>query len=90
MELLYLLVFKLHFCFSNIYHTIFIGSPYTKAISAGILRLQEKGILQTLKIKWWKEMHGGGQCLVCLSQIFLKIPIAFQITFEHLLIFNST
>jgi len=39
------------------------GSPYTRAISAGILALQEKGILQKLKIKWWKEMHGGGQCV---------------------------
>jgi len=42
----------------------FLDSPYTGAISAGILRLQEKGILQDLKRKWWKEMHGGGQCLV--------------------------
>jgi len=38
-------------------------SPYTKALSAGVLALQEKGILQKLKIKWWKEMHGGGQCV---------------------------
>ena len=39
-------------------------SPYTKAISAGILKLQEDGILQQLKTKWWKEMHGGGMCVV--------------------------
>ena len=44
-----------------------VGSPYTKAISAGILALQEKGILQKLKIKWWKEMHGGGMCVVSLA-----------------------
>ena len=40
------------------------GSPYTRAISAGILGLQESGTLQKLKTKWWKEMHGGGQCVV--------------------------
>jgi len=39
------------------------GSPYTKAISDGTLALQEKGILQQLKHKWWKEMHGAGNCI---------------------------
>ncbi|XP_059083828.1 glutamate receptor ionotropic, kainate 2-like isoform X2 [Tigriopus californicus] len=37
-------------------------SPYTSTVSNGILYLQEAGILQQLKIKWWKEMHGGGKC----------------------------
>ena len=46
------------------YPKIFTDSPYTRTISAGILSLQEKGILQRLKTKWWKEMHGGGQCVV--------------------------
>merc|ERR1711860_482570 len=37
-------------------------SPYTKTVSAGILALQEAGVLQKLKTRWWKHMHGGGQC----------------------------
>ena len=41
-----------------------LGSPYTAAISAGTLALQEKGILQDLKRKWWKKMHGAGKCVV--------------------------
>ena len=52
---------------NTLFLTIIFGSldsPYTGAISAGILKLQEKGILQDLKRKWWKEMHGGGQCIV--------------------------
>ena len=48
----------------------FSDSPYTRAVSAGVLSLQEKGILQKLKTKWWKEMHGGGNCVV--SQIRKK------------------
>lgn len=43
------------------------GSPYTKAISDGTLALQEKGVLQQLKQKWWKEMHGAGNCIVSNS-----------------------
>ena len=37
-------------------------SPYTAAISAGVLALQEKGVLKALKIKWWKQLRGGGTC----------------------------
>ncbi|XP_023349086.1 glutamate receptor ionotropic, kainate 2 isoform X2 [Eurytemora carolleeae] len=37
-------------------------SPYTAAMSAGVLRLQESGKLQELKIKWWKNERGGGSC----------------------------
>ena len=40
----------------------FVDSPYTAAISAGVLSLQEKGKLKELKIKWWKEKRGGGSC----------------------------
>eukprot|EP00096_Caligus_rogercresseyi_P011731 TRINITY_DN4718_c0_g1_i2.p1 TRINITY_DN4718_c0_g1~~TRINITY_DN4718_c0_g1_i2.p1 ORF type:complete len:296 (+),score=100.79 TRINITY_DN4718_c0_g1_i2:317-1204(+) len=32
------------------------NSPYTRAITEGILSLQENGVLQRLKIKWWKEI----------------------------------
>ncbi|KAG4072066.1 hypothetical protein HA402_015565 [Bradysia odoriphaga] len=38
------------------------GSPYRNALSEGVLRLQEQGILTNLKIKWWKEKKGGGAC----------------------------
>lgn len=37
------------------------NSPYRTMISTAILHLQEKGELQTLKNKWWKE-KGGGLC----------------------------
>merc|ERR1719414_1969386 len=30
-------------------------SPYTAAISAGVLALQESGTLKELKIKWWEK-----------------------------------
>jgi len=34
-------------------------SPYTSAMSAGVLRLQESGILHEIKKKWWKEQRTG-------------------------------
>ncbi|XP_076751081.1 glutamate receptor ionotropic, kainate 2 [Xylocopa sonorina] len=37
------------------------NSPYRTAINKAILELQEKGVLQDLKKKWWEE-HGGGLC----------------------------
>jgi len=37
-------------------------SPYTQAISQGVIRLIEKGIVTRLKKKWWEEMRGGGAC----------------------------
>ena len=27
-----------------------------------MLALQERGTLKVLKIKWWKELRGGGTC----------------------------
>ena len=42
----------------------FAGSPYTKAISDGILQLQEKGVLTKLYNKWWKEERLETPCLV--------------------------
>ncbi len=38
------------------------GSPYTKAISDGILELQEKGTLTVLKNRWWKVSSEGESC----------------------------
>ncbi|XP_028155734.1 glutamate receptor ionotropic, kainate 2-like isoform X1 [Diabrotica virgifera virgifera] len=43
------------------------NAPYRKSINAAILKMQEMGILHTLKTKWWKEMNGGGQCTKELS-----------------------
>merc|ERR1719225_995101 len=37
-------------------------SPYTAAISQGVIRLIEKGVLARLKKKWWEEQRGGGSC----------------------------
>lgn len=36
-------------------------SPYRTPINSAILKLGEKGILQSLKKRWWREM-GGGLC----------------------------
>ncbi|CAL1283901.1 unnamed protein product [Larinioides sclopetarius] len=32
-------------------------------LSSGILKLQEGGILHTLKERWWKQKRGGGKCV---------------------------
>ncbi|XP_055939943.1 glutamate receptor ionotropic, kainate 2-like isoform X2 [Argiope bruennichi] len=32
-------------------------------LSGGILKLQEGGILHTLKERWWKQKRGGGKCV---------------------------
>ncbi|XP_078053651.1 glutamate receptor ionotropic, kainate 2 [Augochlora pura] len=37
------------------------NSPYRTPISGAILVLQEKGVLQDLKTKWWVK-NGGGKC----------------------------
>lgn len=34
------------------------NSPYSRAISAGVLKLQEKGKLKELKAKWWVKKSG--------------------------------
>lgn len=41
--------------------SFFLDSPYRTPISGAILMLQEKGVLQDLKKKWWEE-RGGGLC----------------------------
>ncbi|CAH0553023.1 unnamed protein product [Brassicogethes aeneus] len=38
------------------------NAQYRKQINEAILKMQESGTLTQLKDKWWKEMHGGGQC----------------------------
>lgn len=37
-------------------------SIYRTPLSQAILKLQESGVLQTLKDKWWKQKRGGGAC----------------------------
>lgn len=39
-------------------------SPYRSALSEAVLRLQEQGVLTSLKRKWWMEKRGGGACSV--------------------------
>ena len=38
------------------------GSGLKNAIDEGILKMQEGGDLYKLKMKWWKQKRGGGQC----------------------------
>ncbi|KAH7987854.1 hypothetical protein HPB51_026522 [Rhipicephalus microplus] len=38
------------------------GSPYRSVLSSTILRLQESGILQTLKDRWWKVKDPVRRC----------------------------
>ncbi|GAB6033669.1 hypothetical protein CHUAL_013728 [Chamberlinius hualienensis] len=38
------------------------NSSYRNELSQSVLRLQENGVLANLKIKWWKQKRGGGQC----------------------------
>ncbi|KAF4528160.1 hypothetical protein B566_EDAN016924 [Ephemera danica] len=38
------------------------NTNYRNAISAAVLKLQEVGKMYALKVKWWKEKRGGGQC----------------------------
>ena len=42
---------------------MFSDSKYRMPLSQSILRLQETGILHTLKERWWKQKKGGGACL---------------------------
>jgi len=38
------------------------GSPYTPAISQGVIRLLESGKVAEIKTKWWTQERGGGSC----------------------------
>lgn len=40
-----------------------MNSQLTRILSEGVLRLQELGVLQVLKDRWWKQKKGGGACL---------------------------
>ena len=42
-------------------------SRYRQHFSSAVLRLQEKGVLDDLKRKWWKEERKEAQCEVCIS-----------------------
>lgn len=54
--------------FIDAIHSLQISDfKYQPQLSEGVLRLQETGILATLKTKWWKQRKGGGACSVCIS-----------------------
>ncbi|CAG9860825.1 unnamed protein product [Phyllotreta striolata] len=38
------------------------NSSYRNSLSTAILKLQNDGVLDKLKRKWWEERKGGGQC----------------------------
>jgi hypothetical protein len=33
-------------------------------VSSAIIKLNEEGVIQRLKTKWWKKERGGGACQV--------------------------
>ncbi|CAL1283898.1 unnamed protein product [Larinioides sclopetarius] len=43
-------------------------------LSAGILKLQEEGVLHTLKNKWWKQ-KGGGKCTIKQSNTVRELTL---------------
>lgn len=47
---------------SEINIIFWIGSPLRSHISSAIIKLNEDGIIQRLKTKWWKKEHGGSAC----------------------------
>lgn len=40
------------------------GYKYYNTLSEGVLRLQERGVMDKLHTKWWKAKRGGGACQV--------------------------
>lgn len=38
------------------------NSTYRNELSSGVLKLQENGMLASLKTQWWKQKRGGGSC----------------------------
>lgn len=43
------------------------GYKYYNTLSEGVLRLQERGVMDKLHTKWWKAKRGGGACQVNTS-----------------------
>lgn len=43
------------------------GYKYYNTLSEGVLRLQERGVIDKLHTKWWKAKRGGGACQVLRS-----------------------
>lgn len=52
---------------------------YYHALSEGVLRLQELGVLDKLHTKWWKAKRGGGACQVSIFNKDLLIYLIFII-----------
>merc|ERR1712098_270528 len=51
------------------------GSPYTKVISEGVVKLQEQGVIEELKTKWWTKMRGGGTCEVGQAKASARLTL---------------
>ena len=50
------------------------GSKFRGPLSEAVLKLQETGILQQLKDKWWKQ-KGGGQCVAKPSPALTELDL---------------
>ena len=60
------------------------GSPWRDHLSLAILELQEKGTIQMLYNKWWKNTGDVCTRQVCVkSLIFLDTPVIFLNFFFH-------
>lgn len=71
---------------------MFLDSPYRNTLSTAVLKLQEQGKLQAMKIKWWKEKRGGGACSVSIAtNLLLKFNLIFDIKqkLNNCLLFKS-
>lgn len=53
------------------------GYKYYNTLSEGILRLQERGVMDKLHTKWWKAKRGGGACQVFPRIFLLVYPCLF-------------
>lgn len=51
----------------------FVDSPYRNELSSKVIKLQETGVLNQLKDKWWKEKRGGSTCSVSLFSKLWKM-----------------
>ena len=52
----------------------FLGSKFRGPLSEAILKLQETGVLQRLKDRWWKQ-KGGGQCIAKPAPALIELGL---------------
>lgn len=67
------------------------GYKYYNTLSEGVLRLQERGVMDKLHTKWWKAKRGGGACQVISIHFLQKnlFNVLFAQTFPPQLLFDS-